>query len=143
MPYTAEQVRSRHPFELLFLGVATAQGISGLISPEFRPGSIEGTIGPVGTVAWYLVILLGSIAATVGIAWPERATGLILERVGLLATGLSTLFYGVVAVILLGGVAVYPALTICGYAVAALWRARQIRRFLATVAKESPDNSGE
>lgn len=143
MPYTAEQVRSRHPFELLFLGVAVAQGMSGLASTEVRPGSIEEGVGHGGTLVWYFAILLSGLAALVGIYWPDRATGLLLEAVGLFTVGICTIFYGVAALILLGGIAFYPSLTLLGYGVAAVWRANQIRRFLATVAEEHSSEPGE
>lgn len=144
MPYTAEQVRSRHPFELLFLGVSTATALGGLLNDAVRPGSIQEGIGPQGTVVWYLVLLLGALTAGVGIAWPERATGLILEQIGLFASGLCTLFYAVTAIVVLGGNAGFSGSMLIGYGVAAIWRARQIRRFLRdTVAQECSSNDGE
>lgn len=136
MPYTAEQVRSRHPFELLFLFVTLLTAVGGMLAKQVRPGSLQEGMGPTGTMLWYLFLLLSSLAALVGIIWPERATGLLLEAVGLLIAGLCTVLYAVGALILLRAHAGFAAGMLFGYGAAAIWRARDIRKFLVTVAKE-------
>lgn len=143
MPYTAERVRSKHPFELLFLGMSFATAVSGIASHSVRPGSIEEGVGQTGTTGWYVLLLLGSLAALMGIFWPERATGLVLEEMGLLAAGLCTIFYAIVVVFIIGAGGGYAAGLLASYGTAAVCRSWQIRRFLATVAKEHPSNYQE
>lgn len=143
MPHTTEQVRSRHPFEVLFLAISASTAIGGLASNEVRPGSLQEGVGHTGTIVWYLLLLLGAATAGAGITWRERATGLVLEELGLFIAGLCTLFYAAVAVILIGSNAVYPASVLAGYAVAAIWRANQIRRRLARVSEGHSSDSGE
>lgn len=143
MPLSAEKVRSRHPFELFFLYVVIATAVVGLASPETRPGSIQDGLGHVGTLLWYVTLLLGGVTALTGVFWRERATGLTLESLGLFAAGVATLFYGAAALVALGWGATYAALTLFAYGLAAVWRARQIRTFLVTVTKELSANHGE
>lgn len=143
MPYTTERIRSRHPFELLFLGIALLASVSGLASSEVRPGSIQEAVGYIGTLVWYLALLSGALTAITGIFWRDRATGLTLEGLGLFVAGLSTIFYGASALIILGGVALYSAATLCGYGLAAMWRALQIRHRLVTVTRGLTGDSKE
>lgn len=142
MPYTAERIRSRHPFELFFLYVVITTALLGLATPRARPGSVQEGVGHVGTLIWYSTLLLGGLVALAGIFWKERATGLFAEAAGLAISGLCTIFYGCAALIILGAQSLYPAITLLGYGTAALWRAGQIRKLLATVAREHTGNSG-
>lgn len=143
MPHTSERIRSRHPFELFFLGIVLLTSISGLVSSEVRPGSIQEAVGHTGTLVWYLALLGGALTAVTGIFWRERATGLTLEALGLFVTGIATIFYGASAMIILGGVALYSAVTLCGYGLAAIWRALQIRHGLVTVTRGLAGDSKE
>lgn len=143
MPYTSERVRSRHPFELFFVGFTLLVSVGGFFNHASRPGSVQDAVGTTGTLIWYAALLLGALAALAGIFWRERATGLMLEALGLLTSGLATIFYGVTAMILLGEVATYSAGIMFGYGGAALWRSAQIRHLLVTVAREHTGNRGE
>lgn len=143
MPLTSERIRSRHPFELLFLYIVTATAIAGLSSHEVRPGSIQEGVGHIGTVVWYIALLGGSVVALLGIFWRERATGLVMESVGLFVSGLATIFYGIVALIVIHWSAAYASATIMAYGAAAIWRAAQIRRLLVLVTRRSLANSQE
>lgn len=136
MPLTAERTRSRHPFELFFLYVVIATAVVGLASPETRPGSIQEGLGHVGTLIWDITLLSGGVTALLGIFWRERATGLTLESLGLCVAGLATILYGSAALIVLGSTATYAGLTLFAYGLAAIGRARQIRKFLVRVTKE-------
>lgn len=143
MPYTSERVRSRHPFELFFVGFTLLVSVAGIFHRESRPGSVQEAVGHAGTLIWYFALLLGALAAMAGIFWRERATGLMLEMLGLLTSGLATVFYGITAMILLTEAASYSAGIMFGYGGAALWRAGQIRHLLVTVAREHTGNSKE
>lgn len=136
MPFSAERIRSRHPFELFFLYVVIFSAVVGLVTPVVRPGSIQEGIGPVGTYVWYGALLAGGLVAMLGIFWRDRATGLVMEALGLFTSGVATLFYGAAALVILGGVVAYPASSLFGYGAAAIWRSVQIRNFLVRVTKE-------
>lgn len=143
MPYTSERVRSRHPFELFFVGFTLLVSASGLAHRQARPGSVQEAVGHTGSLIWYFALVLGALATLLGIFWRERATGLTLEMLGLFVAGLATVFYGITAMIILGEVATYSAGIMFGYGGAALWRSAQIRHLLVTVAREHTGNSGE
>lgn len=136
MPLNAERLRSRHPFELFFLYLVVATSVAGLAAKNVRPGSIQEGVGHVGSLIWYVALLGGGLAALIGIFWRERATGLVLEAVGLFVSGIATSFYGVSAIVLLGGVALWPGVNLIGYGAAAVWRSIQIRSILVRVDRE-------
>jgi hypothetical protein len=143
MPYTGERIRSRHPFELFFIGFTILVSVGGIISRASRPGSIELAVGPVGSYIWYGALLVGALTALAGIILVERAWGLTLEALGLFISGLGTVFYGITAVVLLGQGASYAAGILFGYGLSALWRAGQIRASLVTVARKRTGNRKE
>lgn len=143
MPYTAEQIRSRHPFELFFVVIVLLTSIGGLLSDRVRPGSVQEGVGHGGTLAWYIALLVGGLVALAGIYWRDRATGLIMEAVGLVITGGCTVFYALAALLLIGSGSVYPAMTLLAYGAAAIWRAGQIYRLLSRVTRRHTVNDEE
>lgn len=133
MPFTQERLRSRHPFELFMLAASTTYSTLGLVNPEVRPGSVQETIGPAGTVIWYIFVLVGSVTALAGIFLRDRATGLTAEQVGLLAAGGATMFYAFIGIWVVGGSASASASVLAGFASACLWRSMQLHRILTRV----------
>jgi len=111
--------------------------INGVFIHEVRPGSIEEALGGIGTNLWSIALFIGTLIALIGIAWPERATGLTMESIGLLSSGAATLLYGIAALAMLGTVATFPVSIIFGYGLSCVWRALQIRAFMRTIRESS------
>ena len=142
MPLNAERLRSRHPFQLFMLIASFLYSLPGLVFHGIRPGSVQETVGPVGTIIWSIFLCVGTGAAllgTFGFA-KDRATGLTLEELGLLAAGAATVYYAGVSLFANGWTAVFSAVVMLGFGSACLGRSRQLHRLL-TVARKVADRS--
>lgn len=142
MPFTAERLRSRHPFQLFMLLASAFYSGAGLLVHKAQPGTVRATVGEAGTAVWLWFVLIGSIAALVGVFWRDRATGLTAEQTGLLTAGAATVFYAVVAVHGVGLAALGPAAILFGFGAACLARSWQLHRLLRRVPRELRQNKG-
>lgn len=140
MPLTAERVRSRHPFQLFMLIASFLYSLPGLAFNGIRPGSVQETVGPVGTIVWSVFLCLGTAAALLGIFGfaRDRATGLTLEEGGLAAAGAATVYYAGVSLYANGWTAFFSAVVMLGFGSACLVRSVQIHRLLIALRRGHP-----
>lgn len=133
MPLNGERLRSRHPFQLYILTVSFAYSVPGMAFAGVRPGSLQATVGPVGTVVWSAALFLGTGAALVGVFGyrRNRATGLGLEQWGLLTVGAATVYDAAILLYANGWHALFSVLVLVGFGVASFARARQLHRLLS------------
>lgn len=138
MPLRGERIRSRHPFQLFMLIVTFIYSLPGLAFSAVRPGSVEATVGPIGTIVWSVGLCLGTGCALLGIFGyrRNRATGLSLEEFGCLVAGAATLFYAAVVLWALGLTAFFPAIVMVGYGSACVVRSAQLHRLLGRTVRE-------
>lgn len=136
MPYTAERFRSRHPFEIFMLAASAMYGVGGLVVRQARPGSVQETLGHGGTTIWSVCLLVGSLLALMGIAWPRQATGLFLEQFGCFTVGAATFYYGAIVLYTNGPSATFTASVMIAFALACIVRCLQIRRFVKRVQRK-------
>jgi galactitol-specific phosphotransferase system IIC component len=113
----------------------------GLAFSAVRPGSIQATVGPFGTIVWSIGLFLGTGAALVGIFGfsKDRATGLTWEELGCLIAGAVTIYYAAVAIYANGPTAIFPAVVMVSFGSACLARSRQLHQLLADVRKRLTD----
>jgi CHASE2 domain-containing sensor protein len=119
----------RHPFELftLFLCVITALPTVLRLTPA--PSSINMALPHWLVIAWSITLLVGSVAALLGVYWRDRRTGLITEQFGLAVTGAAALIYaGCIIAVGTGGV--IPAGIVGGFGLACLWRWKDLQRII-------------
>lgn len=93
MPYTAITRDSRHPFELLLLVAGVVTGSSALASGLW-PNSLEQALFDWMQPVWGSLLGGGALVALLGIWMRNRATGVLLEQVGLTAFGSACSVYG-------------------------------------------------
>lgn len=138
MPLRGERIRSRHPFQLFMLIVSFVYSLPGLAFSAVRPGSVQETVGPVGTIVWSAGLAVGTGCALLGIFGyrANRATGLSLEEFGLLVAGVATLYYAGVALWALGWAAFFSAVVMVGYGSACIVRSAQLHRLLGRTVRE-------
>jgi hypothetical protein len=141
MPLNGERLRSRHPFELFMLVVAFIYSMPGLVFADIRPGSIQATVGPVGTIAWSVALCIGTGGALLGIFGfaKDRATGLTWEACGCLSAGSATVYYAAVVVYANGPRSVFSAVVMCGFGAACLARTYQLQRLLRRASARAAD----
>lgn len=144
MPLTGERIRSRHPFQLFMLIASFIYSLPGLAFSGVRPGSVQETVGPVGTIVWSVFLCAGTGAALLGIFGflRDRATGLTFEEGGLAAAGAATVYYAGVSVYANGWTALFAAVVMLGFGSACLVRSWQIHRLLIAASKGHPGPPG-
>lgn len=137
-PYRVDaRMAGRHPFEIygLFLALITSMPILLGIAP--KPGTIrEAMPGWLGVI-WAASLAIGSLLALVGIYWRNRATGLLLEQVGLAAAGAACVVYGGVVLYVAGQDALISAALVGGFGAACLRRYFQIQEVVDDAVRAS------
>lgn len=144
MPLNGERLRSRQPFQLWVLIVSFLYSIPGMTFTAVRPGSLQATVGPLGTIIWSAMLFLGTGCALLGIYGfrGDRATGLALEQWGCLTVGAATLYDAGVLLYANGWPASFSAMTLIGLGVASFARARQLHALLSRQRWRGPARDG-
>lgn len=143
-PYRSDaRLSGRHPFETFMLALAAFASIPALFGAAPDPGSIEAALPPIGGFLWSLILTVGSIVALAGTYWKDRATGLILEQLGLAFVGVAAFIYTGVALSVVGLSAAIPAAIIAGFGAACLKRWRDLQSVIDAVHEEEKRRRGE
>ena len=134
---------ARNPFELFVLGLGLVVGAP-LLWGAPAPGTTAELLGPVWAHVWGYILVGGCLTALTGVWWtwwrwlghrwpnvrPRYDTGLLIERVGLVAVGVGTVIYAY-GVIKNGGPGrLVPAALVGGFGLACWVRAGLIQRWL-------------
>lgn len=146
-----------NPFELFVLYLGLVAGAPLLLGAP-APGSTAELLGPVFSRIWAWLLVAGCLLALTGAWWtwwrwvgrwwprirPTVSTSLLIEQVGLLAMGGASVIYAVGVVAASGDTGRYiPAGLVAGMGLAALWRFRQIRRWVnATLQQKDAADAG-
>ena len=134
---STNSLSTRHPHEVVLLGACLLTALPILAGVAPAPGSITGTMNHASTVAWAAGIALGALIAFAGILWPRpkcptklTVTGLLLEQVGLVISGVACLLYVVAVLWVIGWVGLFPCALPAGFAIANMILAWRIQRLL-------------
>lgn len=137
MPYRVDaRMTGRHPFELFLLALAFASGLPALIGATPEPGSIEAALPSWGAFLWSLTLVVGSGSALVGIYLRDRATGLIVEQLGLAFVGVAAVVYSGIILYVIGVGALFSAGITFAFGVSCLVRWRDIQNIIDAVHEE-------
>jgi hypothetical protein len=138
---------SRNPFELFTLGLGLLSGLPLLFGVP-APGSTNALLGPVLVHVWAWILVAGCATALIGVWWtwfgwcpwvrPTPGTGLLVERVGLVAVGVGTLIYAVAILAEAPGFRWLPAAIVAAYGLACWWRAFLIQRWIRAAISRRP-----
>lgn len=141
MPYRVDaRMSGRHPFEIFTMTLAFATGLPTLLGIQERPSSVMTYLPHIVALLWAIVLTVGSAGALVGVWWKERATGLILEQLGLGLVGLGSVVYAGVAI---GrGIFLIPVGIVAGFGLSCLWRYFQLQSIVDSVQAEELRRKG-
>jgi hypothetical protein len=113
-----------------------------------RPGSTNALLGPVLVHVWAWILVAGCATALIGVWWtwfgwcpwvrPTPGTGLLVERVGLVAVGVGTLIYAAAILAEAPGFRLLPAAIVAAYGLACWWRAFLIQRWIRATISRRP-----
>jgi hypothetical protein len=121
VPLTEVTREGREGFEIYVLALCLLAGAPLLFGAE-RPGSIQSLLPEQWQFVWSLFLVGGSALALAGIFWPHRATGLILEQVGMVPTAVASLTYALIVLITMGWTSIVPVAVVVGFGVACIHR---------------------
>lgn len=125
---------SRHPFQIFTLWLCVAVGVP-LLLGKVEANSINATMAPGARTIWASLLAGGAVIALLGMIWRNRATGLVIEQVGLVATGGATLVYAAAILASVGKGGAVATINLFSFGAAALWRWWQIQRQLIDARK--------
>ena len=136
----ARQLTDRHPFEVYLISFAFVSSAPGALGFTGIPPSIAALLPGWSGRAWVVGLSLGCGLVLAGLMWKRppfprvSVTGLLLERLGLIIVGISTLFYAAAAWRLTGAAALIPIGIILGFGLACFIQARRISRVLKSAS---------
>lgn len=139
IPYADPLRAGRHPFQIYLLALAFVSGLTQLIGAS-PPDSLSRQLPAWLVYVWSWMLVVGSAAGLCGSLWPQKdyATGLTIERVGLMATGVAGVLYGAMIPYNLGlSGAVAGGVTI-GFGLACIIRAQHIGKIFKRALDPDP-----
>jgi len=142
MPATYVRISDRHPFELYLLVLSLMSSLPAAIGAAPAPASIRIQLDPGLARVWACSLALGALVALLGLAWKRPKVGLsitalLLEQVGLVITGVATIYYAIVALSTIGASALTPVGTVLAFGLASFAQAEKIQ--LVIYALNHPD----
>lgn len=124
---------SRHPFQFWTL---TAGFISGWVTLIEDPDTaISRIASSMVTTVWGLLLVISTSTALISAWWPDRITGLLMERAALTFFGAGSLIYGGLLIWEFGAVGAATGSITIAAGVASLWRVRHIGREMAVLVR--------
>lgn len=120
---------SRHPFQFWMMFALTVSGAGNF----FTPGSeiLQRGLDPFFHKTWALTLMVSGMLCLIAAWWPDRATGLLMERIGMVTVGISCPVYAVVVAQATGWETSIVATALTTSAgVASAWRAVHVTREL-------------
>lgn len=124
---------SRHPFQFWVLAACNLAGWVTLIKD---PDTLLAQSVPHLIYAlWGLLLVMSSSIGLISAWWPDRITGLLLERAGLLALGVGAAAYGSLLLHLVGWRAGLAGPMTVGIGIASLWRVVHVNREIKVLVR--------
>lgn len=119
---------ARYPADpriVFLLALCVFSGLTSL-SLQAGPESLESLLPTWAVVSWGAVLTGGSLIAMIGVM-RDDFDGILMEQVGSVAVGVSTIFYGVIAISIAGQGAIMPVGIIISWGLACLVRWVQLQ----------------
>lgn len=123
-----ENDKYRNPFEmwvLIALCLSSALFLFGLTPQD---NSVRQILPYWTTILWAFLLASGTFTALIGMFWKQPAVGRTIQIAGHLWTGTGALIYSAVLLYYIGSPAIMSGLTVGSIALAAVFRARQLRK---------------
>lgn len=125
---------SRHPFQIWVLAACTLSGFS-IIAFGGHPQSLQALMPSAILYAWGTLLMIGGIIGLSSAWWPDRITGLLMEKMALGTIGASATVYAGCVLWFAHGPGVVSAIFLLSIGCASVWRIRQVNRELGTLAR--------
>lgn len=125
---------SRHPFQVWILAACLISGISTAVF-DAGPATLRELLPVWAFWLWGAVLMMGGFFGLLGAFWEDRITGLLMERLALIAISGGSMVYAVTVVSLAGKVGYTTAAYTMSVGIAGFWRVRHINRALRVLSR--------
>lgn len=119
------------PRAVFILLLSVFSGLTTLLI-DAGPGTLEALIPKWGVILWGALLLVGSAVTLTGM-WFDSINGIILEQVGSVTVGVTTLFYSILALVTVGPTAGQPIGIILAWGLSCLIRWLQLQMLLRKI----------
>lgn len=120
---------SRHPFQFWALTACVISG-AGSAFDFGQPRTLAEIMPSYMIVLWGWTIMISGLVGLIASWWPDRISGLLLERIALGGIGGSCAIYGALLYKIAGGPGFFAATFCMSIALASAWRIMHVNREL-------------
>lgn len=118
------------PRAVFILAVSAFSGLTAL-ALSAAPESLEAVLPRWGVLVWGALLSLGSVVTLAGMA-RQTVNGIITEQVGSVMVGVTTLYWSILALSVVGVSVVQDVAIILAWGLACLWRWGQLQALINT-----------
>lgn len=116
------------PRAVFILALSSFAGLTAL-ALKAAPESLESVLPRWGVMLWGIMLTLGSIVTLVGMA-RQTVNGIITEQVGSVMVGVTTVYWSVLALKIIGSSVIQDVAIILAWGLACLWRWGQLQALI-------------
>jgi len=122
---------ARYPADPRAVFILALSSFSGLTALAFKvaPESLEAVLPRWGVILWGILLSVGSVITLLGMA-RQTVNGIITEQVGSVMVGVTTVYWAVLAIRILGSSALQDVTIILAWGLACLWRWGQLQALI-------------
>lgn len=125
---------SRHPFQIWVMVALILAGLGNLLGAG-SSNSVATLLPDLFVKVWSGTMLGGGILCLAGAWWPDRITGLLLERISLTAVALVLFVYAIAVFYVAGNQALVAGIMTVAMSGASAWRCLHISQELENLRK--------
>lgn len=118
------------PRAVFILALSVFSGLTAL-ALDVAPQSLESVLPRWGVILWGVLLALGSIVTLAGMA-RQTVNGIVAEQVGSVMVGVTTIYYSVLALVVVGMSVMQNIAIILAWGLACLWRWGQLQALINT-----------
>ncbi len=125
------------PRAVFILALCVVSGAP-LILGAIQPGSMEELLNPIIVRLWGVSLVLGALVTLAGMSWRKSLAGVLMEQVGSVAVGTTSLFYAAAIMLQAGWNGLVAAGIVAGWGLSCLFRWWQLEQLIREATAEAP-----
>lgn len=128
MPFKPAARYPADPRAVFILALSSFAGLTAL-ALQAAPESLEAVLPRWGVILWGVLLSLGSIVTLGGMS-RQTVNGIIIEQIGSVMVGVTTVYWSVLAIRILGSSVLQDVAIILAWGMACLWRWGQLQALI-------------
>jgi hypothetical protein len=135
---------ARYPADPRAVFILALSSFSGLTALALKaaPESLEAVLPRWGVILWGVLLTLGSITTLAGMA-RQTVNGIITEQVGSVMVGVTTVYWAILAIKVIGDSAMQDVAIILAWGLACIWRWGQLQALIISSYKRGKRKEAE